>query len=87
MDSHTDVRDIAKEALNLVRSKITNNKFSDYQRTPLINHTRDISKLLIDEFGCEDKAIIVTAMTGDFKSLDCVDHQSTIPATYSVQPK
>ena len=74
MDSQTDVHDIAEEAFNLVRSKLINLTFSDYLRTPLFNHARDIGKLLIDKFGCKDKVIIVSAMTGDLKRVECQDH-------------
>ena len=59
MDSQTDVHDIAEEAFQLIRSKLINTTFSDYQRTPLFNHAKDVAKPLIDEFGCNDKVIIV----------------------------
>ena len=35
MDSETDIHDFAEEAFELVRSKLINLTFSDYQRTPL----------------------------------------------------
>ena len=68
MDSETDIHDFAEEAFELVRSKLINLTFSDYQRTPLFNHAKDVAKLLIDEFGCNDKVIIVSDMTGDLKN-------------------
>ena len=74
MDSWTDVHYFAEEVFELVSSKLINLTFSDYQRTPLFNHARDIGKLLIDEFGCKDKVIIVSAMTGDLKRVECQDH-------------
>ena len=74
MDSQTDVHDFAEEAFELVRSKLINLTFFDYQRTPLFNHAKDVAKLLIDEFGCNDKVIIVSDMTGDLKNVECVDH-------------
>ena len=69
MDSETEVHDFAEETFELVGSKLINVTFSNYQRT-----AKNVAELLIDKFGCNDKVIIVSAMTEDLKNVECVDH-------------
>ena len=70
MTSETDVRAVASEVLSLVRPRLAGARFSDYRNTWLLNHAKYVASLLIDEFGCNDPAVVVAAVMGDvnFKS-------------------
>ena len=65
MTSETDVGAVAREVLSLVRTRLAGARFSDYRNTWLFNHAKDIASLSIDEFGCNDPAVVVAAMMGD----------------------
>ena len=65
MTSETEVRAVASEVLSLVRPRLAGARFSDYRNTWLFNHAKDVTSLLIDEFGCNDPAAIVAAVMGD----------------------
>ena len=57
----TSETDVAREVLSLVRPRLAGARFSDYRNTWLFNH----ASLFIDEFGCNDPAVVVAAVMGD----------------------
>jgi len=74
MNPTADISILANEALDLVRPKLIGARFNDYQNTPLFYHAKDVAKLLIDEFGCNDAAAIVAAVMADVNYQPCMDH-------------
>ena len=62
MTSETDVGAVAREVLSLVRPRLADARFSDYWNTWLFYQTKDVASLLIDEFGCNDPAVVAAVM-------------------------
>ncbi len=65
MTSETDMGAVAYEVLSLVWPRLAGARFSNYWNNWLFNHAKDIASLFIDEFGCNNPAVVVSAVMGD----------------------